>query len=299
MKPDLYAQRPSPWLRLLSLVYGLLQGVHFGLYRIGVLKPSKLPVRVVSVGNLTVGGTGKTPMTALVAAYLRDRGCGPAVLSRGYGRTKGAPVNVVSDGASILLGPEQAGDEAHLLARSLPGVPVLTGPDRRRLGRHAIEKFGSRVLVLDDGFQHYKLARDLDLVLLDAQKPWGNGWLLPAGPLREPRRRAGRAHAFVLTRSDVPDVASTLKEIRRDFPGRPGFRARHRPARLRALDDGTAASPDYLMNRKISAFCGLAVPQFFKENPRIPGRGSRGFHGLAGSLPARPRGFGRDHLPVR
>ncbi|MBU2551705.1 MAG: tetraacyldisaccharide 4'-kinase, partial [Proteobacteria bacterium] len=166
---DLETDRPGIWRRLLARVYGRLIGLRLWLYRTGVLKRFRLPARVVSVGNLTVGGTGKTPAAIFIARSLQARGFKVAVLSRGYKAARRGQVNVVSDGREVLLGPSQAGDEACLMARALPGVPVLSGRNRAALGRYAVERFGTGVLVLDDGFQHLPLERDVDLLLLDAR----------------------------------------------------------------------------------------------------------------------------------
>ena len=183
-------------LRLLSLPYGAAVALRNHLYDRELLRTAKLPCPVVSVGNLTVGGTGKTPTVILLAALLKEHGHRPAVLSRGYGGHAKASVNVVSDGNRILLGWREAGDEPVLIAGALPGVPVLTGPKRFLTGRAAVERFGADVLILDDAFQHRSLFRDIDIVLIDAARPFGNGFLLPRGPLREPPRGpAPRRHS--------------------------------------------------------------------------------------------------------
>ena len=154
-------------LRLLSLPYGGIIAARNRLYDRGLLKQDKLPRPVISVGNLSVGGTGKTPTVIFIAHILKERGYRPAVLSRGYGGSAHAPVNVVSDGNSIRMGWREAGDEPILIARALPGIPVLTGSRRLFTGRAAVETFGADVLILDDGFQHRSLFRDIDMVLLD------------------------------------------------------------------------------------------------------------------------------------
>ena len=151
------------------------------------------------------------------------------------------------------------------MARSLPGIPVLTGRDRWAVGWHAVERLGADVLVLDDGFQHTGLEREVNLLLLDAAKPWGNGFLLPAGPLREPVREARRATAFVLTRveGDCSDLIGKLSET---FPNRPVFRARHRPVVLKRLDGAEERDPGFLAGRRVLAFCGLARPMVFLKS---------------------------------
>ena len=158
------------------------------LYSKNILKKVKLPAYVISVGNLTTGGTGKTPITIEIAKYIKDKFHKKvAVLSRGYGgKLSGNEVNVVSDGKNILLSPYRAGEEPWLIASKLNGVVVLTGKDRAKLGKYAIKNFGAEILILDDGFQHIKLERDLNILVVDAHKKFGNGMLLPSGPLREP-----------------------------------------------------------------------------------------------------------------
>lgn len=176
--------------------YRGLLGAREWLYGRGLLKSRALPCRVVSIGNLTVGGTGKTPAVEVAVQTLVALGHRPAVVSRGYGRTTRG-VQIVADAASISLDPEESGDEPFLLARRLPGIPVVVGANRYDAARAAIEKFGVTAIVLDDGFQHRTLAKDLEIVMARARRPWGNGRLLPAGPLREPLSRLDDVDAVV------------------------------------------------------------------------------------------------------
>ncbi|MBP1726821.1 MAG: lipid-A-disaccharide kinase [Deltaproteobacteria bacterium] len=196
------AERPSPGIALLRSfafpaagAYGLLAGVRNRLFDEGVLPSRRAQCRVVSVGNLTVGGTGKTPMVVWLAEFLRGEGWRVAVASRGYGGTCGRRLCVVSDGSRMVADVRISGDEPQLLARRLPHVPVLCSAHRSRAVAAAVEKFGTQAAILDDGFQHRRLARDLDLVLLDARTPFGNGWLFPRGSLREPP--SGTAGCFL------------------------------------------------------------------------------------------------------
>lgn len=185
---------PTPGLGLrtgaavLAGLYGLGARGRRTFYDRGWVRPKHLPCPVLSIGNLVAGGTGKTPLTAFLAQHLRAAGCRVAILSRGYGG-RASGINVVSDGQRIFLKPPQAGDEACLLAQKLPGIPVVTGADRFQAGLQAWERFHPDLFLLDDGFQHFQLYRDLDVVLLDAARPFGNGRLLPRGPLREPISR--------------------------------------------------------------------------------------------------------------
>ncbi len=180
-RPEGRTAVPRAILRLLSLPYGAAVALRNHLYDRELLRPTKLPCPVVSVGNLTVGGTGKTPTVILLAALLKEHGYRPAVLSRGYGGHAKASVNVVSDGNRVLLGWREAGDEPVLIAGALPGIPVLTGPKRSLTGKAAVERFGADILILDDAFQHRSLFRDIDIVLIDAARPFGNGFSSPGG----------------------------------------------------------------------------------------------------------------------
>ncbi len=220
------------FLYTLSLPYG--GGVRFRnyLYDNGLIETKKLPCPVVSVGNLTVGGTGKTPMVIMLANFLQKKGYRPAVLSRGYAGRNRQKSNVITNGQSILLGPDDAGDEPFLIAASTSGVPVLTGRDRYSAGKHALDRLGANVLVLDDAFQHRQVFRDLNILLLDAERPFGNGCTLPRGPLREPRSATKRADLIVLTRADEKMPSAFNMDIDREFPGIPVFQARHKPKEI-------------------------------------------------------------------
>lgn len=165
-------------------------------------KRQKLKAKVISLGNITVGGTGKTPTACLLAAWLQAKGKKVALLNRGYRAEKEKTGAIVSNGQKLLLTPETGGDEACLMARSLPGIPVLIGQNRAASGRVAEETFGAEILLLDDGFQHWQLVRDLDIVLIDATNPFGNGHVLPRGILREPLAHLDRAGFFLLTKTD-------------------------------------------------------------------------------------------------
>jgi tetraacyldisaccharide 4'-kinase len=216
-------------------------------------------VPVVSVGNLTVGGTGKTPMVAWLARQLRKEGRHPAVLSRGYRGTAGRGPLLVSDGsAAPLVGPERCGDEPFLLARSLPGTVVLVGSERRAAAVEA-RSLGADVLLLDDGFQHRALARDLDLVLLDSRSPFGNGRLLPAGTLREPPSSLARADMIILTRSRPGERFPEIeREIRTHNESAPILSAGHRRTGFVDADGDPAPPPS-----KAVAFCGIGSPDAF------------------------------------
>lgn len=204
-----------------AVLYGLLVRFRLWCYRCGLFPTSRLPCRVVSVGNLTVGGTGKTPIVILLTEWLQAKGERVAVLSRGYKRTSTAPHLLVSNGLRLLVGPSEAGDEPFLIARRCPKAIVAVGTDRAALGRWVLEQCPVDCMVLDDGFQHRALRRDVDLLLLDATDATGLDAMLPAGRLREPLRGLERATTVVITRADskedVEAIRSRLQAIRLPF----------------------------------------------------------------------------------
>ena len=265
-------------LALLSFGYGALVRLRNTGYRLGILGTHRLPCRVICVGNLTVGGTGKTPTVIMLGALLAAAGSRVCVLLRGY-RREGRGVAVVSDGAQVLLGWREAGDEAVLLARSLPGVPVIVGGDRVAAGRLALDKFRPEVILLDDGFQHRRLCRDADLVLLDAMDPFGGDWLLPRGRLRESVSALGRAQAVLVTRADqTGDLAGLRCRLERLAPRLPLGLAVYRPYRLVDLSSKQERQFEELRGRRVFAMSGIANPQGFRQT--LVGAGAH----LVGSL---------------
>ena len=185
----------------ISVLYGGLTHLRRRLYTRGRLKSHRLPCPVISVGNLTLGGTGKTPLVIHLAEKIQGMGYRPVILSRGYKGLAEKGGAVVSDGRNLLCDARQAGDEPYLMAILLPTVPVVVGRHRYRAGMDAIRRFQPDIILLDDGFQHLQLKRDLNLLLLDAQNPFGNRYLFPRGTLREPEVSLLGADAVVLTRS--------------------------------------------------------------------------------------------------
>jgi len=265
------AERPSPGIALLRSfafpaagAYGLLAGVRNRLFDEGVLPSRRAQCRVVSVGNLTVGGTGKTPMVVWLAEFLQGEGWRVAVASRGYGGTCGRRLCVVSDGSRRVADVRLSGDEPQLLARRLPHVPVLCSAHRTRAVAAAVEKFGTQAAILDDGFQHRRLARDLDLVLLDARAPFGNGWLFPRGPLRETPSALRRAHALVLSRFDrSPPAEANREELAKRWPEKTILTAAYRPVRLFEAATGREIPLSSLAGVRAAAFAGIAKPEAF------------------------------------
>jgi tetraacyldisaccharide 4'-kinase len=236
-------------LRLAALPYSAAVRVRNLLFHRGWLHSEKVTIPVVSVGNLTTGGTGKTPCVEYVARFYRDLDLRVAILSRGYGSAAGR------------------NDEALVLEENLPDVPHLQGPDRVQLAKTALEELESEILVLDDGFQHRRLRRDLDLVLIDATAPWGYGYLLPRGLMREPPRSLRRARVIALSRCDQveADERRQLKEqIQTIAPGVDVIETRHQPLELVNSERRTAAL-ELLRNQPIAAFCGLGNPAAFRR----------------------------------
>jgi tetraacyldisaccharide 4'-kinase len=253
------------WLALLrpaSRLYGAAVSVRSVLFQRGILASRRLPVPVISVGNLVVGGTGKTPFVEMLARRLAARGHRVAVILRGYRGRSRRPA-IISDGQTLVLEPPHAADEACLLARRLEGVAVLTGVDRYRVGQLAVERCATEVIVLDDGFQHRRLYRDLDIVLLDAGNPFGYDRLIPSGLLREPPAGLGRADMVVLAHAEAPvDLDAVRARVRRYAPKAGVAVAAHRPVELVGLD-GDRLAVDRLGGERVLAFCGIANPARF------------------------------------
>jgi tetraacyldisaccharide 4'-kinase len=253
-------------LVLSSLLYGAGVNSRLWAYGKGVFKRKTLPGFVVSIGNLTAGGTGKTPATALVAEWARTEGYRVAVLSRGYGGTPSRDVLVVSDETGVQSTLRETGDEPLLLAQRLPRIPVVISKKRYRAGMLARERFGSDFFVLDDGFQHLELHRDLDVALIDEQDPFGNARLLPWGPLREPIGQLDRADAIVLTRCKPHDCGMSTQEVLNErFPRVPVWPATHMPEQVVFPGSGKAHDPAFLKGKRIAAFAGIARPEVFRN----------------------------------
>jgi tetraacyldisaccharide 4'-kinase len=258
-----FTRAETPLVGALAGGYRALLGAREWLYARHVLHSRRLDRPVVAVGNLTVGGTGKTPAVMLAVETLQDLGHRPAVLSRGYGRRTDG-VLVVADTAAIRLEPEDAGDEPFVLARRLPGVPVVVGANRADAAALAIRRFGVTAIVLDDGFQHRTLAKDLEIVMARADRPWGNGRLLPAGPLREPLSALARADLVIATgAASMEETAEVARAVARHAPGVPVV-----PAAYGATEcwDAHRMEPvpfEALGRARVLAFAGIAAPAGF------------------------------------
>lgn len=259
----------------LSRVYSGVVKLRTSAYQRAILPRRKLPCPVVSIGNIAVGGTGKTPMAIYLAKLPRDLGHRTVIISRGYKGGFEKKGGIVSDGFRLAADARSAGDEPFMMARALKGIPVIVGHDRHRSGRLAIERFDPDIILLDDGFQHLKLHRDLDIVLLDARRPFGNRHLLPRGNLREPISALCRAGTVILTRYEAACRAS-LAETRRAVDGQPVFACRHQPVLLEPVSTAPPAggeidravraiSRDAVRGKRVFGFCGLARNDLFRE----------------------------------
>lgn len=265
--------------RPFSPLYSLLMLARERLYRNGVFRQHKLPVPVVSVGNLTMGGTGKTPTVTFIAGYFKSLGYKPAVISRGYGGKAAETVNIVSDGHDLLLDVRQAGDEPFMLARHLPGIPVLTGRKRIHPCRYAIDRLQCNILILDDGFQHLAAARDIDLVLFNATTLAGNSRIFPGGELREPVSSLKRCSAFLLTGVDSGnrERATRFAQLLQDkLPGKPVFFSSVTRGPLMEISSaGRRVAAD--LHSPLYAFCGIAHPERFRNTLENSGVNITGF----------------------
>ena len=269
-------------LFLLSKVYEAVIKLRRLLYNMRILRDSTLGVQVIAIGNITAGGTGKTPVVEKFARELQDEGRKVAILSRGY-RSKPAPLHrrllnrlllkqdvtpprVVSDGKSLLLDSDMAGDEPYMLASNLKDVVVIVDKDRVKGGRYAIEKFGCDTLLLDDGFQYWKLrGRRTDVVLIDYQQPWGNGHLLPRGTLRESPSHLKRANTIFITKSDG-NTEELRAQIHRYNKTTRIIECIHYPLYFEDVFTGETKGLDLLNGKRVAALSGIAQPESFENS---------------------------------
>ncbi len=250
-------------LLLLSLLYRTIISLRGLLYRGHILSSRTLPCKVVSVGNITLGGTGKTPMVIFLAGMLREKGRHPVVVSRGYGRRDESETIVVTDGRSIQTDAHTGGDEPVLIGSKLSDVPVVVGGNRYAAARSALELFHPDTVILDDGFQHLRLRRDLDIVLIDATDPFGNGRLFPAGILREPASALRRAQTVVITRSDQAASLDALKTAISRITTARIFTSTQQPVDLVGYHTVDPKPLTVLRGTRVVAFCGIARPAGF------------------------------------
>ncbi len=275
----------------ISIFYGAAQRLRATCYRHRIFSSRELPCKVISVGNITVGGTGKTPMTIHVAREIKRTGLKVVIVSRGYRGGAEKHGGIVSDGRTLYMNAEQAGDEPYMIACRLKGVPVVVGKNRFAAGMLAIRKFQPDVIVLDDAFQHLKLKRDIDLVLLDHMHPFGNSHLLPRGVLREPVSSLARSAACILTRcrAGAEEAAlSSLAGIQMLVPGIPVFTSSHVPywymvhkgehKSFEAVPDVfSPKDQEQLKHRKVYCFSGIARNDDFRHTVKDLGFKITGF----------------------
>ena len=259
----------NPLLAPLAAVYGGAASLRSAAYRQGWLKSRRLLRPVVSVGNLTTGGTGKTPLVALLARLLLERGLKPAILTRGYRRASGPSLIALDAAPERRVDPRQVGDEPAWLANELPGVPIVVSSDRYHAGCVAEERFAVDVHVLDDGFQHLRLCRNADIVTIDATQPLSDRAILPAGRQRERTAALKRAHFVILTRTDQADAGPLEALVHEINPRALVFRVRTGLSGWREVATGRRLAADFLQGRALYAFCGIGNPQaFFRDLKR-------------------------------
>lgn len=257
---------------ILSQFYFLAIKVRWLIYRFKLVPQTKMPCTVISVGNITWGGTGKTPAVIMISKLLREMGKRVAVLSRGYRRSKKKDkknkMSIVSDGKKLLLSSREAGDEPYLLARNLPDVPIIVGKNRINSGKYTIERFASEVVVLDDGFQYWPLNRDIDIVTIDCLNPYGKGYLIPRGSLREPLSHLSRADIFLLTRVNFvsrDDLQRIIGDLGKVNPRSIILESVHRPKYLQGTFSGEKKSLDFIKGKKVVAFSSIGNPYSFEK----------------------------------
>ena len=254
-----------------SWFYGLIVTIRNWFYAVGAFKARTLPCRVISVGNIAVGGTGKTPAVIALAKHLQNEGERVAILLRGYKRQSREKVTIVSDGERVCASLRESGDEADMLARHLNGVPIIVGRQRYQTGQVALECFGVDVLLLDDAFQHRQLARDVDILTVPTERPFGNAAkLLPAGTLREPPAALRRADIILLTHSGTADVLHAKERMQRLAPNALILESIHQPVSIYPLTADKSTKKANILNpekalegKRILAVCGIGNPDAF------------------------------------
>lgn len=264
-------------LSTLTVGYRSFLALRQTLYNRGMFKSRRLPCPVISIGNLTLGGTGKTPAVELAVRRLLDAGIIAGIVSRGYGRrTQGTLV--VADPHGIRVEPTAAGDEPFLLARRLPRTPVVVGENRYEAGQVCLDRFGVGALVLDDAFQHRTLQKDLEIVTVSGASPWGNGRLFPRGPLREPVSALARAHLVMITGPrDDATVRAISDTVKANNPGGEVVTARYEPVECWEVWGRPAGGVAELRGLQLYAFAGIAQPGNFSRSLRELGVDVVGF----------------------
>ena len=266
------------FLRAISCLFAAVVSLRYLLYRLGLLRRFPLGIQVISIGNVTAGGTGKTPVTEIFARTLAAEGRKVAILSRGYRRKEAPwwqrlftqviePPLVVSDGKRVLLDSAVGGDEPYMLASNLPGVAVVVDRDRVKAGRYAIKRLGCDTIILDDGFQYQRLKHSHEVVLVDKTNPFGNGHMLPRGVLREPASHIARADVIFITKSDgrTENVVRQIREYNRKAEI---IECRHAPRLLKDVWSREELPLSWLKGKTLTTLSGIAVPQGFEDSLR-------------------------------
>jgi tetraacyldisaccharide 4'-kinase len=259
----------------ISALYSLIVSFRIRFYSTHFFRSHQIGCPVISIGNLTVGGTGKTPVVEKLARDLSERGRKVAILSRGYksvrrkgSRGDGAPVRVVSEGGALLLDSKTAGDEPFMLAKNLRGVAVVVDKDRVACASHAVNKLRTDLLILDDGLQYLRLHRRFDIVLIDREAPFGNEHLLPRGTLREPPENLKRASHILITKCDGSDLSELHRRIRRHNRTAPIIECRHRPVDLQDFSTGESVPLERLQGLRAGSLSAIASPESFEQGLR-------------------------------
>ena len=283
-QPGADKDQPAPIRALLSVLFAfscifrLVVAIRYWFYDLGILRRFPLGCQVISIGNVTAGGTGKTPVTEKFARELTLAGRKVAILSRGYRRKEAPwwkrtftqvidPPLVVSDGRHVLLDAAVGGDEPYMLANNLPGVCVIVDRNRVKAGRWAIRHYGCDTLILDDGFQYQRLKHSLEVVLVDKTNPFGNGHMLPRGVLREPAKHIARADVIFLTKSDG-DTDEVIADIRELNSKAEIIECRHAPRLLKDVWSREELPLEWLKGKTLATLSGIAVPQGFEDSLR-------------------------------
>lgn len=242
------------FLFFISFLYFLFIKLILFLYDIRLLRKKTFNnVLIVSIGNITWGGTGKTPLVGSIARYFKEKGKNVVILSRGYTMRKN---------------PEAISDETFMLSQKLTNIPIIVSPSRRKGIIEAKEKYGADIVLLDDGFQQWGIKKDLEIVVIDGINPFGNGWLIPRGILREPISSLKRADIFIINKVDMVEDKSKLKNLddrlKKINPRAQIFNAIYLPQYLQSLTDGKKKDFGIIKDKDVCAFCGIASPQYFK-----------------------------------
>lgn len=280
-KTGFWVQLFKALLTFISLIYLVAIQLRFFLYRIRVFRSRSVTAWVISVGNITLGGTGKTPVVEHLARLLHSRGRKVAVISRGYRRKTGprwrrikekilgAPTTrIVSDGNNILLNSQVAGDEPYLLAANLDGIPVLINRNRAKAALYAVRRLKADTIILDDGFQHLGLKRDLDIVLIDSNHPFGNNHIFPRGILREPPRNLSRADMILVTKAREGQQEELKSQLRKYNQKAEILECRHNPVYLRDVRTSIKTSLEFIKGTKAATLAGIANPYEFEQSLR-------------------------------